>query len=95
MAARAWFFSPKSLVIIADGPSDSTTETECSQMGMRAMDMLCVLPGWYACTLVVVDGITAVHLSGRTADGKPYSDVYPITKEDWETLKNEGYKVEL
>ena len=54
-----------------------------------------VANGWYTCTLVVVDGIPAVHLSGRTADGKPYSDVYPITKEDWNTLQAEGYKVEL
>lgn len=54
-----------------------------------------VANGWYTCTLVVVDGTPAVHLSGCTANGKPYSDVYPITKEDWDALKNEGYKVEL
>lgn len=51
--------------------------------------------GWYTCTLVMVDGVPAVHLTGKTADGKTYSDVYPVTKEDWETLKNEGYPVQL
>lgn len=54
-----------------------------------------VANGWYTCALVMVDGIPAVHLSGRTSDGKQYSDVYPITQEDWNTLKAEGYKVEL
>ena len=51
--------------------------------------------GWYSCVLVLVDGIPAVHLTGKTADGKTYSDVYPVTKEDWETLRNEGYEVKL
>lgn len=54
-----------------------------------------VAEGWYTCTLVVVDGIPAVHLTGKTANGKPYSDIYPITQADWNTLKAEGYKVEL
>ena len=49
--------------------------------------------GWYDCTLVYVNGKPAVRLSGRTADGRPYSDVFPITQEDWNTLKSEGYKV--
>lgn len=51
--------------------------------------------GWYTCVLVRVDGIPAVHLTGKTADGKTYSDVYPITQEDWNTLKAEGYQVEV
>ena len=52
-----------------------------------------VVKGWYTCTLMVVDGIPAVRLSGRTADGKNYSDVYPITAADWQTLQKEGYEV--
>ena len=52
-----------------------------------------VANGWYTCTLLVVDGIPAVRLSGRTADGKSYSDVYPITAEDWNVLQNDGYEV--
>ena len=49
--------------------------------------------GWYSAVLVIVDGIPAVRLSGRTADGNTYSDIYPITAEDWQTLQNEGYEV--
>ena len=50
--------------------------------------------GWYSCTLLVVDGIPAVRLAGKTRDGKIYSDIYPITPEDWKALQAEGYKVE-
>ena len=69
-----------------DGMEDTPVDIKNIREGVKN--------GWYVCTLVMVDGVYAVHLSGRTADGKPYSDVYPITKEDWYTLKNEGYKVE-
>ncbi len=48
--------------------------------------------GWYACVLVRIDGVPAVRLTGKTADGKTYSDVYPITQADWDTLKAEGYE---
>jgi hypothetical protein len=50
--------------------------------------------GWYTCTLLVVQDTPAVRLSGKTADGKDYSDIYPVTPEDWSALKAEGYKVE-
>ena len=49
--------------------------------------------GWYSAVLVMVDGIPAVRLSGRTADGNIYSDTYPITAADWQALKDEGYEV--
>ena len=53
-----------------------------------------VARGWYTCTLTRVDGQPAVRLSGTTTDGEETSDVYPITEDDWQTLKAEGYKVE-
>ena len=48
---------------------------------------------WYTCVLTRVNNIPAVRLSGRTTDGKIYTDVFTVTEEDWQTLKNEGYKV--
>lgn len=53
-----------------------------------------VARGWYTCTLTRVDGQPAVRLSGTTTDGTYTTDVYPITEDDWQTLKAEGYKVE-
>lgn len=50
-----------------------------------------VTNGWYTCVLTRVDNIPAVRLSGRTADGKIYTDVFAVTEEDWQTLKKEGY----
>ena len=50
--------------------------------------------GWYTATLVRVNGVPAVRLSGRSADGDTYTDVFPVTWEDWQTLKKEGYAVE-
>ena len=49
---------------------------------------------WYTCVLTRVDGIPSVRLSGRTADGNTYTDVFAITEEDWQTLKKEGYAEE-
>ena len=52
-----------------------------------------VANGWYTALLTTVDGIPAVRLSGKTAAGKDFTDVYPIRPEDWQTLKSEGYQV--
>lgn len=52
-----------------------------------------VANGWYTAVLVVADGTPAVRLSGRLANGKTYTDIYPVTESDWQTLKNEGYEV--
>ena len=52
-----------------------------------------VANGWYTAVLTTVDGAPAVRLSGKTATGKDFTDVYPILPEDWQTLKNEGYQV--
>ena len=52
-----------------------------------------VANGWYTCVLTRVNNIPAVRLSRRTTDGKIYTDVFTVTKEDWNALKNEGYKV--
>lgn len=53
-----------------------------------------VARGWYSCVLTRVDGKPAVRLSGTTTDGEETADVYPITEDDWQTLKAEGYKAE-
>ena len=51
--------------------------------------------GWYTCTLVRMQGRPAVRLSGKNTNGQMYSDVYPISEADWQTLKNEGYDAQL
>ena len=81
--ALAAFSKPRTM----DGMEDTPVSIDNIRRG--------VANGWYTCTLVVVDGKPAVHLSGRTSDGKQYSDVYPITQADWDTLRAEGDEVEL
>lgn len=55
-----------------------------------------VANGWYTCKLVrTSDGIPAVRLSGKNTDGKYYSDVYPVSEETWQTLKNDGYGIQM
>lgn len=49
--------------------------------------------GWYEAKLIRVNGIPAVELSGRTADGSYYTDKFRVTEDDWNALKNEGYPV--
>lgn len=46
--------------------------------------------GWYQAQLTTVDGKPAVRLSGKLINGKPYSDVYPITAEVQAELKQMG-----
>ena len=53
-----------------------------------------VANGWYTCVLTRVNGKPAVRLSGNLQDGKPYTDVYPVSEQTWQTLKAEGYKTE-
>ena len=48
-----------------------------------------VARGWYTAQLCKVDGKPAVKLSG-TANGKPYSDYYPVTQATWNALKADG-----
>ena len=50
--------------------------------------------GWYSCVLTRVNGKPAVRLSGTATDGTYTTDVYPITENDWQILKAEGYYVE-
>lgn len=46
--------------------------------------------GWYQAQLTTVDGKPAVRLSGKLINGKPYSDVYPITAAVQAELKQMG-----
>lgn len=54
-----------------------------------------VANGWYKCTLTIVKGQPAVFLSGKTADGKTFSDVYPIAQADYDILKADGFTEDL
>ena len=54
-----------------------------------------VANGWYKATLLYHDGEPAILLKGKMTDGKTYSDIYPISQADWDTLKAEGYDVQL
>lgn len=47
--------------------------------------------GWYTAVLTRVDGQPAVRLSGKVNDGSTYTDVYPISETDYQTLRSEGY----
>lgn len=67
----------------ASGMSDKPVSIENIRRG--------VAQGWYTAKLTRIDGASAIILSGRTADGKVFSDVYPIAQADWDTLKAEGY----
>ena len=69
-----------------DGMEDDPVSIENIRRG--------VANGWYTCVLTRVNGIPAVRLSGRTADGNTYTDVFAVTEEDWQTLKKEGYAEE-
>ena len=51
--------------------------------------------GWYTADLIRVAGKPAIRLSGYTARDDQYIDVYPISEEDWQTLKAEGYSVDV
>lgn len=46
--------------------------------------------GWYQAQLTTVGCKPAVRLSGKLINGKPYSDVYPITAEVQAELKQMG-----
>ena len=50
--------------------------------------------GWYQAQLTTVGGKPAVRLSGKLTNGKPYSDVYPITAEVQSELKQMGVPTE-
>lgn len=67
----------------ASGMSDKPVSIENIRRG--------VAQGWYTAKLTHVSGQPAIILSGRTADGKVFSDVYPIAQSDWDALKAEGY----
>jgi hypothetical protein len=67
----------------ASGMSDKSVSIENIRRG--------VAQGWYTARLTHKNGKPAIFLSGRTADGKVFSDVYPIAQADWDALKAEGY----
>ena len=48
-----------------------------------------VARGWYKAQLCTIEGKPAVKLSG-IANGKLYSDYYPVTQATWSALKSDG-----
>ena len=52
-----------------------------------------VARGWYKATLVRKNGQPGIYLYGKDADGNNYGDIFPISENDWQTLKAEGYDV--
>lgn len=68
-----------------EGMTDSEVSIENIRRG--------VANGWYTAELTRVDGAAAVRLSGKTNDGSTYTDVYPISESDYNTLMGDGYKV--
>ena len=52
-----------------------------------------VAEGWYKAVLVRVNGKPGVYLYGKDTAGNSTGDTYPISENDWETLKNEGFSV--
>ena len=50
--------------------------------------------GWYKARLTRVNGQPAIYLYGLNTAGKEYGDTYPISENDWQTLKAEGYPVD-
>lgn len=49
--------------------------------------------GWYKAVITSVSGKLAVKLSGKLTDGKFYEDVYPITPDVADQLKQMGVPV--
>lgn len=54
-----------------------------------------VANGWYSAQLIRVAGQPAVRLTGTTVNDEEYIDIYPIDEADWQTLKAEGYSVDV
>lgn len=52
-----------------------------------------VARGWYNAVLVRVKGQPAVYLFGKDTNGAEYGDTFPISEEEWQQLKSEGYNV--
>ena len=52
-----------------------------------------VARGWYKATLVRRQGKPYIYLYGKNAEGNNYGDIYPISEEDWQTLKAEHFNV--
>lgn len=50
--------------------------------------------GWYKARLTRVNGQPAIYLYGLNTAGQEYGDTYPLSENDWQTLKKEGYSVE-
>ena len=67
------------------GLEDSPVSAENIRKGVQR--------GWYNAVLVRVNNMPCVRLSGRTANGKDYTDVFPITQEDFDALQREGYLI--
>lgn len=83
------FFAACSLAFIRGKGTAGMNDPETDIANIRRG----VANGWYNCVLTRVDGKAAVMLSGKKPTGENYTDVYPVSEQTWQTLKNDGYKV--
>ena len=70
----------------ASGMSDSPVSIDNIRRG--------VANGWYTAQLTRVNGQPAIRLSGTRTDDTQFVDVYPISENDWQTLKKEGFLID-
>lgn len=70
----------------ASGMSDTPVSLDNIRKGVER--------GWYKARLTRVNGQPAIYLYGLNTAGQEYGDTYPISENDWQTLKAEGYKEE-
>ena len=68
------------------GMSDSPVSIENIRRG--------VANGWYTAQLTRVNGQPAIRLSGTRTDDTQFVDVYPISENDWQILKKEGFPID-
>lgn len=51
--------------------------------------------GWYTAVLTRIDGKPAIRLSGKATDGQQVVDTFWISQQDFDTLQDDGYLIEL
>lgn len=69
-----------------EGIEDDLVSAENIRMGVSR--------GWYTATLLYINGVPCVRVTGKATDESNVTDVFRISQEDFDSLKNEGYPVE-
>ena len=87
-------FGALALLLVKAGKSDAAASGLEDAPISAANIRMGVQNGFYTCTLLRVDHIPAVRLSGRLKNGKVFTDVYRVSEDDWQALKKEGFPTE-